>query len=254
MRIEPDQRRRLQFIAATLLALTLVAAGLVVAFRNDSPKEINAQDDPSPTTLQDSGFVVPTLPGDPVPTTLRTTTTRPANGGTAASTSSTTSTTAKASEVENKERKCVNTTASQPEPAADDWTDYWTTKPEPNYPLEMAICVDDATPKVGQKISLGLLARDADMKITTEQCDVRVTWEGPPRDCRQDILAQPKGDPGKHEINSKTKNQITLEFTRTFDESGERTISVSVWSGPDDGKRYAYANYSSLEMTINVHK
>lgn len=92
------------------------------------------------------------------------------------------------------------------------------------------------------------------MKINSGQCDVRVTWEGTPPTCREGVSVEPKRAPDAHNVDTKTKNQVTFERKRAYEESGERTIVVRVWSGPDDGKRYTYASYNSIQITIEVHK
>jgi hypothetical protein len=236
-----------------LFAVVLVVAGLVVAFNNkgDDDNLETQNTNTTRTTGGDSGFVLPTT----VEPTSSTTSTTTRSGSSNSTTTSTTSTTTKSSaaDTEVKEQKCINTTESDAvlDP---DWQSYWTTQPDPNYPVEILICIDDWKPKVGQQITLSLRVRDADQKITQGQCDIRVTWEGPPPDCRQDVIVEPKRKPDDHVTDLKTRNQVTLSQTHTYGEAGEQTVLVRVWSGPDDKHRHTYANYNSIQLNVEVHK
>ena len=233
--------------------MILVVAGLVVAFNGRHDDTLDAANtDTTQTTAGDSGFV---LPSTLCPTSTTTsTTTRSRGDGSPTTTTSTTSTTTKstAADTEVKEQKCISTTDSPP--AVDpDWQSYWTSQPEPNYPVEILICVDDWKPKVGQPITLSIRARDADMKISQGGCDISVTWDGPPATCREDVNVEAKRAPDPHQVDSKTRNQVTLERKNAYDGSGEHTIVVRVWSGPAD-KRSTYESFNSIELAIEVHK
>ncbi len=51
--------------------------------------------------------------------------------------------------------------------------------------------VDDLTPKVGQVVTLNVLAEDPDAKIGTGDCDMYVTWDGNSGSLCRDTVAVP---------------------------------------------------------------
>jgi hypothetical protein len=240
--IEPDQRRRLQFTAAALFAVTLLVAGLVVALRGDNDNALDASSSSTLTTrseaaADDVGVFVTTSTRPPPPTT------------TAVKAAGAATTTTEADP--GKELKCVHTTDSTATPQPDDWAKYWTTKPEPNEPLKLLVCVDDVSPADGQEVTLSVVADDNDAKIGEGDCDVHVDWTGDtPNTCRNDVVVtqQPQPTPARE------KGHVQLTYTHRFTRTGESVVDVSVWSGPSDGKRYPYNSYNSVELQITVHK
>jgi hypothetical protein len=237
----------LQFAAAVLFAVTLLVAGLVVAFRAKDDKAVNASNNASTTTsvTADPGIYVPTsAPPEAAATTTTTTTSKPKPAA-AATTAATVDDAA--------ELHCVTTTASDPTPTPDDWATYWQTKPDPpqNKGLSLKICVDDLTPKVGQVLTLNVLADDPDAKIGTGDCDIYVTWDSNTGSKCRDTVAvptEPKPTPKAEH------GRVTKTYTHTYNASGDHTIDVSAWSGPDSPDRHPYASYNSIELQVRVHK
>lgn len=234
-----------------MLAAVLLVAGVVVAFnKKDDPNLIDASD--TTTTTQRSGgpIVVPTTQAAVVPTTtaLRTTTTRRSTPRT------TTTTIAPPPEFPETETKlvCAKTTPALPADPQPDWSDYWQTKPEKNDPLDLVICVDDDTPKVGQTLKLYVLAQDKDAEIGSGPCDVFVSWNSNgASECRDAVIAPPaepkptpKEKPGK----------VTPTFIHVYDDPGEWIIDVNAWSPPESPDANPYASYNSIEIRVNVHR
>ena len=226
-----------------MFAVTLLVAGLVVAFRGDGTNRTLASTSSSTsTTTANTG----TDPGVFVPTSAP-----------PASTSSTTIKNPKATGTTAKddppELRCVTTTPSEPTPEPDDWATYWQTKPDPfeNKGLLLKICVDDLTPKVGQLVTLNVLADDPDAKIGNGACDIYVTWDGNSGSLCRDTVAVPT-DPKP--TPKAEHGRVTMTYTHTYNGTGEKTIDVSAWSGPDSPDRHPYASYNSIELHVTVHK
>lgn len=247
--IEPEQRRRFQLAAAAFLAVVLLSLGVIVAFRKDAPTDlVDASRSTSSTTFADPIVVATTLPSAPVGTTTSTTLRRPARVTT------TTTTVPPPAEFPDSEAKlvCARTTKSEPTPAPDDWAFYWQTKPKPNDGLDLVICVDDETPKVGATIKLHVLAQDPDAEVGNGPCDVHVTWESNSgTQCREGVIAPP-ADPKP--TPPEKPGKVTMTFIHEYAEPGQWVIDVSAWSSPENGDRNPYASYNSIEMRVNVHR
>ena len=223
--IEPDQRRRLQLIAAALVAVVLLTLGVVVAFqRDDAPNLIEATKATTSTTMADP-IVVPTTRAA---TFLSPSTSTPANRVTRVTT--TTTTIPPPQEFRDTEAKlvCAWTTKSEPTPAPDDWAFYWQSKPKPNDGLDLVICVDDDTPKVGATLKLYVLAQDPDAEVGSGACDVFVTWESNSGShCREGVIAPPQ-DPKP--TPPEKPGKVTMTFIHEYANPGQWIIDVSAWS------------------------
>lgn len=249
-RIEPDQRRRKnQYLAVAVFAVSLLIAGLVVAFSGDDDKPVNASDTKTTTTTSPSDDVIAssTTTGLGATTTTSTTAKRPS--ATTTSTSVLTNTTVP---IETADLDCVRTTPADPTPIDPNWSEYWTTRPtSTNKAMQLQVCVDDTTPKVGQLITISVIAYDPDQQVGTGPCDIRVTWEGSPKSCRTSTVV---GEPTQTPDPDTTSKKTTMTYTHTYKDSGEQNVDVAAWSGADDQKRSPYKSYASISRQITVHK
>lgn len=225
--------------------------GVVVAFRTgEDPDRVNTAG-----STQTTGTTAP--PGVVVSTTQAPTT----SSTTASAAATTTSkvrrtTTTAAAQVEFTEApdvlECAETTPAEPAEATDGWQDYWTTKPEPNDPLRLAICVADNTPKVGTTVKLYLLAEDPDATIGQKRCDIFVSWaSNAGSGCREGSITAPQ-EP--QPTPKEEKGYVKMTFVHVYDEPGEWIIDVSAWSGPEPPEPHPYASYNSVELRLNVHR
>ena len=214
----------------------LFVAGLVVALGGDDDNGTLATSDRDTTT---SSKLDPVIVSTTTPETT-TSTAKPARN----------TTTTVAVEAEDKEAHCASTAHADPEPAPEDWSTYWETKPNPNDPMALRICVDDITPAVGQLVTLTVTADDPDAHIGDGECDVFVTWDANRGSLCRDVV-QPTNEP--QPTPAEVHGHVEKTFTHTYSDSTDPIIDVSVWSGPADGKRYPYNSYANIELRLNVH-
>jgi hypothetical protein len=226
--------RRGQIALAMAAGLALLGVGYVAGSGNDDAK---------PTALRASNTTV-------VDTT--TTTEEPSTTTTAlASTTSTAaapSTTTTKPDVPN-ERRCQSATSTVHDNAH--WQDTWQTQPEPDDPLVVEICIDDVTPRVGQKVTLTITADDPDAKIdSSDQCQVDVYWDGGGDLCHDVIVRTTSTSP----VPPEEHGHVVLPLTHTYTQADTYTISVAVYSGPDSPQPHPYADSVYQEMAVTVHK
>jgi hypothetical protein len=160
------------------------------------------------------------------------------------------STTTTAPDDEAAEPACASAGGGQPTPVDPDWAERWQTMPKPNDPATVSICVDDVTPKVGQKITLSIVGDDPDAIFPTNECGVFITWEGEHASfCRDFLIAwedprpTPKEEPG----------HVLQYHAHTYDTPGTRTLTGSVWSAEYDGYTSPYSSRAIAELQIRVH-
>jgi hypothetical protein len=218
---DDDDDRRRRGVLVALLALVLVLGGIVAA-----ALLVNADDDgdvdtiatstsrprPSTTTTKGTPTSIGALPGQ--------TSTTAAGGGTSTTVRSTTST------------KPAVTTSTE---ASDDpmCTRGSTANPGANDPMEVAFCVDDPSPKVGQIVTVNGTAIDRNAEVES-QC-INVSWEGEPfTGCA--VFAKP--DP-------EVINQ-SYTFKHAFTKPGTYTIHVGAISNPPEGRQ------SFAEATVKI--
>lgn len=252
--IEPDKRRRLQILTVALVAAVLFVAGLTVAFTKiDDSDRLEASSSATTTTRGTTlGVVVSTTQPPPTIAPAATATTR-------RSTRRTTTTTVPTSIAPPEEFAetstglvCAQTTKSEPAPPRDDWALYWTTKPKNNDALDLVICVEDLTPKVGTTVKLYVLAQDPDAEVFRGPCDIFVTWDSNAgSECREGAVAPP-ADPKP--TPKETPGKVTMTFIHEYSEPGEWIVDVSAWSTPEDGDPNPYASYNSIELRLDVHR
>jgi hypothetical protein len=252
--IEPEKRRRLQLVAAALLAVVLLVLGVVVAFnRGEDPNLVDASSANTTSTTVADPIVVPTsllLPASTTSTAVpRTTST------TRRTPRTTTTTIAPPEEFPDTEAKlvCAQTTHAEPSDPPADWENYWQTKPKPNDALDLVICVDDDTPKVGATVKLYVLAQDKDAEIGSGSCDVYVSWDSNAGSLCRDTVVAPPAEPKP--TPAEKPGKVTMTFIHEYAEPGEWIIDVNAWSPPENTPdRNPYASYNSIELRVNVHR
>jgi hypothetical protein len=117
--------------------------------------------------------------------------------------------------------------------------------------MSLTICVDDITPAVGQLVTLTVTADDPDAHIGDGECDVFVTWDANRGSSCRDTV-QPTNEP--QPTPAEEHGHVQRTFTHTYSsETTDPTVDVSVWSGPDDGKRYPYNSLANIELRLTVH-
>ena len=214
--------------------MSLLIAGLVVAFGGDDDNTVNASSSSTTSTSLSDEVIASS-----------TTTRRPS-----ATTTSTIVTTNTTAPIETADLDCARTTPATPTPQ-DNWEEYWLTEPADNQPMNLQVCVDDTTPKVGQVVTIAVIAADRDAQVGTGACDIRVTWAPPTKKCRTTTVVENGPQPTPGPANGKS---VTLTFTHTYNEAGDQSVDVAVWSGADDQKRHPYKSYASISRQITVHK
>ena len=231
--------------------MVLLVLGVVVSFnRDDDPDLVNTSASTTTSPTRPQPIVVPTTEATVVTTPSTTSTTR----RTSRPPRTTTTTIAPPEEFPESPSQlvCAQTTKADASPPPDDWPNYWQTKPKPNDGLDLVICVDDDTPKVGQTVKLYVLAQDKDAEIGSGPCDVFVTWDSNGgSDCRDTVVAppaEPKPTPAEK------PGKVTLTFIHEYADPGEWIIDVSAWSPPESPDASPYASYNSIELRVNAHR
>jgi hypothetical protein len=166
-----------------------------------------------------------------------------------ATSSSTTATTKEAGGHDTPpEKRCVDASSGPVQPVADDWGSRWQTKPEANDPVTMTICIDDATPAVGQTVRLTLTADDPDAKIVEAECGWFVTWQDDHDNlCRDFLLA------GVHPTPAEEPGHVEVSDTHVYTQPGSFTIIASVWSAEYVGYTSPYSSYVEANIPVQVH-
>jgi hypothetical protein len=206
---DDDDGRRRRGVLVGLLALVLVLGGIVAA-----ALLVSADDDgdvdtiatstsrprPSTTTTKVTPTSIGPLPGQ--------TSTTAVGGGSSTTVKSTTSTT--------KAAVTTSTTEASDDPVC---TRGSTANPGANDPMEVAFCVDDPSPKVGQIVTVNGTAVDRNAEVES-QC-IKVSWEGEPF---TGCAVLPTPDP-------EVINQ-SYTFKHAFTKPGTYTIHVGAISNP----------------------
>lgn len=233
----------------------MLILGVVVAFNeSEDPDLLNATATTTTTTtaepIEVPLVVVPTTQvpatGTPTPTSSATPTTRPGRV--------TTTAVPPPEDLAQTETKlvCARTTPSDPTPAPDDWAQYWQTKPKPNDALDLVICVEDDSPKVGETVKLYVRSQDPDAEIGAGPCDIAVSWDSNAgSDCRSGVVTPPE-EPMP--TPAEKAGYMKMTYVHQYDQPGEWVIDVSSWSGPDSADRHPYASFNSIELRLNVHR
>ena len=243
--------RLLVGVAALLVALGVVAALQKAGDDDDvDDDEVATQEDSTTTSRRSSTSTSLRLPGGTQPSVT--------TGG-SSSTSSTTkgSTTTKKGaattttvDEDAPEPACVSAGGGSATPTEADWAERWQTMPQPNDPATVSICVDDVTPKVGQKVILSIVGDDPDAIFPTSECGTFVTWEGGHASfCRDFVIAwdeprpTPKQEPG----------HVLQHFAHTYESPGQKTVTGSVWSAEYDGYTSPYSSRAIAALQVTVH-
>jgi len=152
--------------------------------------------------------------------------------------------------VEVKEKACADAPAAQPTPRRDDWATYWQTEPDANAPMTLSICLDDAKPKVGQLVTLTVIADDPDASVGEGDCDIYVSWMSNPGNLCRDTVVE--GRPPEPTPAKEHGHQVKT-FTHTYTKAQTYLVDVSAWSSPADPMPHPYRNSASAELHVTVH-
>ncbi len=223
---DDDGRRRGVLVALLALVLVLggiVAAALLVSADDDGDVDTIATSTsrprPSTTTTKVTPTSIGALPGQ--------TSTTAVGGGT--------STTAKPATSTTKPAVTTSTTEASDDPLC---TRASTKDPGANDPMEVAFCVDDPSPKVGQTVTVNGTAVDRNAEVES-QC-INVSWEGEPfAGCT--VFEKP--DP-------EVINQ-SYTFKHVFTKPGKYTIHVGAISNPPAGSRQSFAE-ATVKITVHA--
>jgi hypothetical protein len=174
---------------------------------------------------------------------------------TTSTTESTTTTTAPpvtttAKPVEVKEKACASAPAAQPTPRPDDWATEWQTEPDANQPMTLSICVDDLKPKVGQLVTLTVIADDPDASVGTGDCDIIVSWMSNPGNlCRDYVLHDGQTRP----TPAKEHGHVEKTYTHTYTKAQTYLVTVDAASTEYTGHRHPYASGAEATLDLSVH-
>jgi hypothetical protein len=223
---DDDDGRRRRGVLVGLLALVLVLGGIVAA-----ALLVSADDDGDVDTIA-------TSTSRPRPSTTTTKVTPTSIGPLPGQTSTTAvgggpSTTVKPATSTTKPAVTTSTTEASDDPVC---TRGSTANPGANDPMEVAFCVDDPSPKVGQIVTVNGTAVDRNAEVES-QC-INVSWEGEPfAGCT--VFATP--DP-------EVINQ-SYTFKHAFTKPGTYTIHVGAISNPPEGRQ----SFAEATVKITVH-
>jgi hypothetical protein len=135
------------------------------------------------------------------------------------------------------------------QPSAD-WAERWQTKPEPNDPATISVCVDDLTPRVGQQITVSLVGQDPDAVILDNPCARNVRFEGePPPMCREPEVSAT----GPRPTPPQRAGRLLHSAKHTYTSAGARTIVGSVTSAEWNGYTEPYSSSAAAQITVTVH-
>lgn len=149
------------------------------------------------------------------------------------------------------QRKCVDAGGGPAEPTYDTWASNWTTKPEPNDPVTMRLCISDITPVMGQTVQVTLIADDPDAVITEANCGYIVDFEsdGMGNLCRDAIIPHD----GPRPTPPEQPGHIEVTFNHTYTRNGTFLLSASVISAEWAGYRTPYSSYAEASFDVVVH-
>ena len=152
--------------------------------------------------------------------------------------------------VEVKENQCTSAPAAEPQPRRDDWATYWQTEPDANQPMTLEVCLDDVKPKVGQLITLTLIADDPDASIGEAECGVFVTWLSDHSNlCRDYIINDGKVEP----TPTKEHGHFEKTYTHTYTKAQTYLVEASTASSEYTGKPHPYASSADVQLHVSVH-
>jgi hypothetical protein len=179
------------------------------------------------------------------PTTTTTSTTAPPPPP------STTLTTRAPKPVEMKQQQCVDAPSQGVQQPPDDWAQDYETKPDPNQPMTVRVCIDDVSPKVGQLVHLTVVADDPDAVVKDGDCDIQVWWtEGNTGSLCRDFISHrtppPPTPPKEHGHMEKT-------YTHTYSEAKQYLVEVDVASGPGESAPHPYDNFAQVKIDVTAH-
>jgi hypothetical protein len=232
------------------VAVLLLGIGLIVALSkasdDDEDDDRVAAEESTTSSTRRSSTTDLALPG-------RGSTVTTGGSGSTSSTSRGSSTTGKSTtsttrDDELPEPGCASGGGGPATAPADSWATRWQTKPQPNDPAKVTICVDDVTPKVGQVVHLSLRGDDPDAVIPNEQCSWFVTWDGPHDNPCQSVTV-PTGGPAP--TPDQVPGHVVVQLEHTYDTPGAKTIIGSVAS--TDGDLGPYTSYAEADLVIQVH-
>ena len=130
-----------------------------------------------------------------------------------------------------------------------DWRDRWQSMPRPNVPARISICIDDKSPRVGQRVEVTLRADDPDAVIVEDECGYLLLWEGPVgNSCRDDVVAHD----GPRPTPLQEPGHVIVRFTHVYGTAGARTIVGSVASSRWEGYLTPYANFAEARLPVTV--
>ena len=215
-----------------MIAIAVIAAALAA----------NSDDDVEPRA--GTGITLRTTTTTTTPTTVATATAAETTTTVPAPTTSTPLPTAPPA------GRCVSVPPGDPRPTTNEWYRYWHTQPQPNDGISLTLCIDDVTTRVGQVVTLRVVADDPDASIGTGPCDVIVEWDGQGNLCHDTVSPT---DPEPQPTPAEQPGHVDLTFKHTYDTPGERIVYVDVWSGPDDGhKPHPYHSTAAGEIKLVV--
>lgn len=229
---------RRTWIAIAAGVVTLLAAIGAVAGTSDDPTPkigSNASRRTTSSTSSTTTTLTATAPPPAAPSTTQAPTTAPTTLPTAPPSG-----------------KCVTIGPGEPRPTTRDWDQYWQTKPQPNDGISLTMCIDDITPRIGQVVTMRVIADDPDATIGSGPCDVIVEWDGSGAVCHDKVS---ETDPDPQPTPPEQPGHVDLSFQFTYQSAGPRIVYADVWSGPDDGRKphpYHNTQEASLKVTVRT--
>ena len=187
------EARRATVVLLSAFVVLAVALGAMVAKGDDDKDDERADVDTEQETTSTTARPTSTSDGS---ASSSSSSSVAASGGSSTSVArgSTTTTKPKPSTTttvgrdELAEPGCASGGGGAPEGPGADWATRWQTKPQPNDPATITICIDDITPKVGQVVTLTLVGDDPDAVITEAECGWVIDWEGNLASLCRDVL------------------------------------------------------------------
>ncbi len=254
-------RRGARFVAVLIGFLLIAgAAAAILQADDDDPDhdEVATEEEDEDTTTTSRRSTTTTRPRSTTSTTATGTGPAPGVAGgssttiagktTATTKAPATTTTTEAPEV--LEPACASGGGGPAAPAEADWAEHWQSKPFPNDPARVSICVDDTSPKVGQTITITLQGSDPDAVIEKAECGWFITWESDHSSLCRDFLAP---DDGPRPTPVEQAGFVRITETHVYQSPGSRTVTGSVWSAPYHGYTEPYSSRATADLRIVVH-
>jgi hypothetical protein len=157
-------------------------------------------------------------------------------------------TTAKPAEV--REKECASAPPAEPTAPPDNWATDWQTEPDANQPMTLQICIDDAKPRVGQLVTLTVIADDPDASIGEGDCDISVTWMSNPGNLCRDYMVH--GDPPAP-TPAKEHGHVEKTYSHAYTKAQTYLVDVYAASSVFTGRRHPYASSAHAELHLSVH-